>query len=265
MPTDYACIDTGASVTAVIEGRSYTVREDHPSFTLIRNAIRAELPGATVEKLFDTVKAIESYACGKVEVREGKVYHGGTELHSQLTERITSLMREGYPCEYLCRFLDRLMANPSERARKELYEFLKHKDLAITPTGMILGYKSIRSDWTDERTGVFNNRPGQTLEMPRGEVDDDRERTCSYGFHFGSIQYCLTTMAHARVVVVEVDPADVVSIPADHDAQKCRTCKYRVVCEYQGVLKPVADGDEPYREDEEEDEWLEEEDDDGDW
>jgi hypothetical protein len=38
---------------------------------------------------------------------------------------------------------------------------------------------------------------------------------------------------NGHVLVVEIDPADVVSIPTDCNYQKLRTCKYKVVQEYQ--------------------------------
>jgi hypothetical protein len=47
-------------------------------------------------------------------------------------------------------------------------------------------------------------------------------------------------------VIVEVDPADVVSVPYS-DANKLRTCKYRVVSDYQGALdNPLHSPESPY-------------------
>jgi hypothetical protein len=42
------------------------------------------------------------------------------------------------------------------------------------------------------------------------------------------------------LVVVEINPADVVSIPTDCECQKLRTCKYKVVSEYEVPLEDLA-------------------------
>jgi hypothetical protein len=47
-------------------------------------------------------------------------------------------------------------------------------------------------------------------------------------------------------VIVEVDPADVVSVPYS-DANKLRTCKYKVLADYQGPLdNPLHSPASPY-------------------
>ena len=44
-------------------------------------------------------------------------------------------------------------------------------------------------------------------------------------------------------MVVEIDPADVVSVPNDCDCQKLRTAKYKVVGHYETVeAPPMEDG-----------------------
>lgn len=50
-------------------------------------------------------------------------------------------------------------------------------------------------------------------------------------------------------MIVDVDPADVVSIPHDCSWQKMRTCRYKVVCESRGKLSDsgVEDAQAPYQ------------------
>ena len=129
------------------------------------------------------------------------------------------------------------MANPSRRAINELYSFLSHKNLPITDAGTFLAYKSVRSDYTDHHTGEFNNSIGNTLEMTRNSVCDDHNQGCSVGFHAGSLEYASSFGGSGSVLlIVEIDPADVVSVPSDCNCQKLRTCKYKVVAEYSGPL-----------------------------
>jgi hypothetical protein len=73
--------------------------------------------------------------------------------------------------------------------------------------------------------------------MPRNKVDDNKEVGCSYGFHAGTLEYASDFASDSdKLVVVEIDPADVVSIPTDCNFQKLRTCRYKVVAEYEKPL-----------------------------
>ena len=61
----------------------------------------------------------------------------------------------------------------------------------------------------------------------------------------------------ARLVIVKINPADVVSVPKDCDCQKLRTSRYEVVKDFEQVYKKplnteFSDYDEDY-DDEEED------------
>jgi hypothetical protein len=67
-----------------------------------------------------------------------------------------------------------------------------------------------------------------------------------------------------RIVIVKVNPADVVSVPKDCSYQKVRTCRYEVVGEYEGeLLKPLYSAE--FRQDEYHDEDEDENEDDYDW
>jgi hypothetical protein len=68
-------------------------------------------------------------------------------------------------------------------------------------------------------------------------VDDNPENGCSYGFHAGSIDYAGNFGgSDRRVVIVKINPEDVVSVPNDCECQKLRTAKYEVVADYTGPL-----------------------------
>jgi len=78
----------------------------------------------------------------------------------------------------------------------------------------------------------MDNSVGNVLEMPRNEVDADKDRTCSTGLHFCSYDY-LKSFHGERVVVLKINPKDVVSIPSDYNNSKGRTCRYEVVDEIE--------------------------------
>jgi hypothetical protein len=115
-----------------------------------------------------------------------------------------------------------------------LYTFLEHRALPITDNGNFLAYKAVREDYTDKYTGKFLNTIDAVLEMPRNKVDDDKNVGCSYGFHAGTVEYAKDFMGReGHLMIVEINPADVVSIPTDCQFQKLRTSKYKVVGEYE--------------------------------
>jgi len=134
------------------------------------------------------------------------------------------------------RFLRNLEQNPSRTAVQELYDFLESGQMPITDDGCFLAYKKVRRDYTDIFTGKFDNSVGAKPEMPRNRVDDNRENTCSRGLHFCSLAYLPHFGAGTgnRVMIVKVNPADVVSIPKDYNFTKGRACTYEVVDEHTG-------------------------------
>ena len=65
-------------------------------------------------------------------------------IHNHVVGRILDFMREGLPYKPLTRFVEKLMENPSRRAVNELYAFLEHKNMPLTPDGNFLAYKGVR-------------------------------------------------------------------------------------------------------------------------
>jgi hypothetical protein len=78
----------------------------------------------------------------------------------------------------------------------------------------------------------MSNAPGNVVEMERNTVDDNMNNTCSTGLHFCSKEYLAHFGGHdSRTVILKINPRDVVSIPADYNATKGRTCRYEVIGE----------------------------------
>lgn len=246
--TNIAYIITASGIAAVINGEQYTLTSDNPSYGEVLSAIQNNERPARIAELFRTANAVKRYLQRgnvKIDVQNGELLYKGEALHNVVVDRIIEFMRQGLEVEPLVKFLERLMANPSKRAIDELYTFLEHKHLPITPNGTFLAYKGVNDNYTDRFTGKFINRPGTVHEMARNLVDDDARRGCSNGFHVGSLEYA--TGFGSRTVICEIDPADVVSVPHDCECQKLRTAKYRVLCDYNGPLPGVfANASTPY-------------------
>ena len=236
-----ALIKTDESITAVIDGIPKTMTQNHPSFT---EALACLATGDidTLDALFDVSESItrkfNADNVGGIEIADGVIYYQGEPLHNYVVDRIFDFMDEGLPFEPLANFLDKLMSNPSRRAVSELYKFLEHKNLPICSDGDFLAYKSVREDYKDHHSGTFYNGVGEVLEMPRNAVCDDADVGCSYGFHAGSYEYAKTFGGgNSRLVIVKINPTDVVSVPKDCDCQKLRTSRYEVVRDFERVYR----------------------------
>jgi len=230
------------NLTVILKNKAHQVIPDHTNYKLILEA----LPTATEDELLELVdieKAVASFSDGQVSIVNGKVMFEGEEVHGSISKRIIEFMSKGLPFQPLVKFLENLMENPSMQSQQELYDFLEHENLPITEDGCFLAYKAVNSDFKDKWKGTFDNKVGQVCEMRRAKVDDNRGRGCSAGLHAGALNYVAnygSVDAGDNIVIVKINPEDVVSVPSDCNCEKLRTCKYEVVGLYQGELpKPL--------------------------
>ena len=240
---------TDESLTVVIDGKAHTMNHDHPAWQQAKGALSDE-DWDRLSNLFEVDKAVDDYfdAEAQIEVKDGGVLFEGEPVHNLVVERILGFMRKGLPYKPLVKFLGKLMDNPSRRAVDELYSFLEHKNMPITAEGNFLAYKGVNTDFTDNYSGNFDNSVGQTLTMRRSGVCDDARHGCSSGFHAGSYDYAKGYASNGgNLMVVEINPADVVSVPYDCECQKLRTAEYKVVGHYETIeAPPLEEGHESY-------------------
>lgn len=224
-------IITDSSITAFLKGKSYAIPHTHPNFSKIKDTIRDQGSEDDLLTLVDIPQAIRTFGQGKVEVTDGVVFYNGAPLHNVLTERMLRMMNEGFDINPMAKFLENLMQNPSRTAVEELYLFMEQGQLPLTADGHFLAYKKVRDDYGSYYdNGQTKNLPGTVVEMVRNKVDDNRERTCSYGLHFCSEGYLPHYYgSEGKVVILKINPADVVSIPSDYNNAKGRACKYTVI------------------------------------
>ena len=232
----------GETLSVFLKGKQFTIYASDSKF---ESAVKAftENDQEELHLVLNPAQVFKSlYAkYEQVEVKDGNVYVSGDPISNIIAERILQFLAQGVDCLPVFKFITKLNLNPSSRAVNELYTFLEHKFLPLTGSGNFLAYKALRSDFTDVHTGKFDNNVGNVLEMPRNKVDDNKEVGCSYGFHAGTLEYARGFRPmDGKLVLVEINPADVVSIPTDCECQKLRTCKYKVVAEYEVPLEDLA-------------------------
>ena len=244
--TTPAVIITRSGISAIINGQSYVVETDHPKYDQALEAVRKNNWNQFVN-LVNISQQVQNYFDGTdVEIQGGSINYHGQVIHNTLTKRILNFMRDGLPHEPLLNFFKNLMENPSKRAVDELYDFLEAGELPITEDGHFLAFKNVRSNYLDIHSGKFSNSVGKVCEMPRNGVDEDKERTCSYGLHFCSIKYLphFSDSDGGKTMIVKINPKDVVAIPADYNNTKGRTCRYEVVAEYKDDWRSKLNRDE---------------------
>jgi len=234
------------AIVVFYDGKPHSVRKDNVNFALLKKAL-FEGRYEDVPQYLDIVKAVENFVEGDVEVKDEVVYYNGHRLHGVVVDKLLEMLRGGLKdSSPLTNYISRLMENPSSNSVEQLYTFLGYKSLPITPNGKVLGYKGVQEDYwsntgnadtivvqgeTNERHQILNE-VGATIEVKRRCVDDNKDNHCSYGLHIGSYDYANSwASSSGKLLLVEFDPQDAVSVPDDCSFQKLRVSKYKVVAD----------------------------------
>jgi len=226
-------IITDHHVIVGYEGQRHIVDRDQPLADRVIKALK-EGRNDDIPALVEAAKRVETFSQGNFTIQDGEVLIKGVPAPRVLGEKIVKFSKEGLPYQPLVRFAEKLQQNPSFRAVNELYGFLSKNDHALTDDGNFIAYKRVRKDFKDIHSGTFDNTPGLSPEMPRNQVNEDPNQTCSEGLHVANWDYAHTQFASSDpatdiMLEVEVNPADVVSIPVDYNNSKMRVCKYKVL------------------------------------
>jgi len=250
---------TGKSLAVVFldaEGkiRSKIADASHANWKQLEKAYKAQDMNKVVE-LIDITNSINRVSNGEFVVKNGHVYRGDEVVTGYLFDRILFFVREGLPFKRLLTFAKNLWANPSTKARTDLYKFLEHGNFPITEDGCFIAYKGVQQDYysitagklklirgkTNEKGQIYNGI-GEVIEVERSAVNPNENETCSHGLHAGSFKYANEFKSGGRLVLVKINPKDVVSVPTDCSCQKLRACLYEVIGE-EGNGVPLDDAD----------------------
>ena len=228
----------GKNIILVIDGKSHTISKDtHIAYGKIVDALKAQDWDALREHV-EPAKAIVNFGKGYVAINGGNVSWKGQPFHNALATRMIEMYQDGFPIDPMVRFMENLMQNPSKRSVDQVYGFLEKNSLPITEDGYFLAYKRVNHNYTDCHTSTIDNSIGEVVEMDRNLVDDNPDSHCSTGLHFCSESYLGSFgSADQPVMILKINPADVVSIPTDYNGAKGRCMKYEVVAQVNGDPK----------------------------
>jgi hypothetical protein len=221
----------GNNLSIFLIGKPYSINNAHPNFKKIVAGLKA---GFDEDKLADLIQTNLKKEIAKavgVEFKEdGMILMDGEPVSDALIARYRFMVENDFPLEGFKLFIQNLAQNPSKDSRKDLYGFLEACTLPITEDGYFLAYKRVNRNYTDCHSGTFDNHIGKIVEMPRERVNSNRNETCSTGLHVCSRSY-LGHYSGECIVVVKINPKDVVSVPVDYGNAKMRVCRYEVVSE----------------------------------
>ncbi len=224
-------IKAGNKITIILpNGQSKTVTDGDSNYESVLNCIKIS-DWDKIISLLDTKTAIFNFSDGVFEVINNIVHVEGKPVPNGLSKKIIEFAKEDLPYKPLLNFWDKLNKNPSFSVVQSLYEFLERNEYPITKEGDIIAYKGVKADWTDCHTGTIVNSIGSTISMPRNEVDNNPDKTCSYGFHIGNFGFSWNYGASGHMIMVSVNPENVVSMPNAYDFSKMRVCEYTILSE----------------------------------
>ena len=229
--TQISYIITDNNITVNYSGQTHIVsRKDKLANQLIEAVKNKDME--QIPKLVSIAKRVEEFGKGNFTIQNDRIFVSGVAIPDLLSRKIIQFMSDGLPFEPLVKFANNLLKNPSYRAVNELFQFLEKNDHPITANGNIICYKKVTSDFKDGYTKTFDNSPGTVVEVPRNQVDEDSSKTCSYGLHIANWHYAKNVYSAGDndiMLEVEVNPADVVAVPADYNQSKIRVCAYKVL------------------------------------
>jgi hypothetical protein len=235
LPFTKTTVNGVSTITVLVlssgETKCVTSRSNPEAFKAVDEAIKEDRWDDVVAAL-DIKQGIVNYGDGSFEIVDDEVVVRGRPVPTVLSQKIIEFVRERLPHEPLLHFWDNLEQNPSRRAVHELFGFLEKNNHPITEDGCFIAYKGVREDWTDCRTGKIDNSIGTHVEVPRNEVDEDPNQSCSHGLHVGSYDGAKIWWAGSRHgLIVKINPKDVVAVPHDYQCGKMRVCAYDVLSE----------------------------------
>ena len=222
---------TTVGISILLDGEHFVVPSDHINYDRIVECLKSE-DYEDLRELIDVKSAVVDWMRDypRLSVECGQIVLDGVPFGEAVSNKVFSMIEAGNEPAPLARFLTKVRANPSSTAQKELLLFCVANDFLIHESGDIIAYKAVRSDYMDSYSGTNRNLPGDVVTMDRGQVNDDRTVTCSHGLHFAAFSYASTFGGNtSHLMVIRVNPADVVSIPVDYNNEKGRCCRYTVV------------------------------------
>ena len=235
-------IATGNNITIGLKGETLVINKEKSPQLFKETMDKLEKNQAEAIKYLTTnfgniKEQIEGKTNGLFSVSNGKVVLKGTNIPipETIVKKLQELDAKNSSILPLIRFWKKLSMNPSENARKDLYDFMTKNNIPLTENGDIVTEKGVRQKkgsyighLVDCHSGLVDNSVGMYVVMDRAKVNADSNQTCSNGLHVGAPDYVRKVWSSDVIIECVVNPKDVVSVPKDYNATKMRVCAYVV-------------------------------------
>lgn len=212
-----------SSVVINYSGKTFTIAHNDERYSKVIECIKTNNLGGIPE----IVETERQFLKSGFSFDDGLLYYQDEAIPPELNERILIYKNLGLPYNSLLLFWENLKQNPSFDARQQLFKFLTHNGHPLTEDGCFIAYRGVTNDFKDLHTRKFNNSVGSICEMKRELVDDNPNNTCSTGLHVACYEYAKDF--GQQLIVVKVNPRDVVAVPTDYNGTKMRVCRFEVV------------------------------------
>lgn len=262
-------VKQGPNIIMILDGSAATVSPSHINFKRIKEDLEAgnfDNIKALYNIVESVKKASNGEIDLSSSAADVSVKISGDPAKYAIAERIIKGLSIGEDMNKYKLFMANCQLNPSKIAIEELYQFLQNCNLPITDDGCFLAFKKVDSDFYDLHShtvphytpdhltkigagpelfkGVYGKRAEVKLtcvyesgvqhlqiSMPREKVDSNRYNLCSSGLHFCSKSYLpkFGWSERAKILIVKINPKDVVSIPPDYNLSKGRASSYVVM------------------------------------
>jgi predicted DNA-binding transcriptional regulator YafY len=243
-------VSEGAGATVIFsDGTIQQISQDNANYGRVVNTLTSTPVDAIDEEALLAL-IIPALTVGKslnrlserVAFDGTNVLFDGDVVNDAISDHILRIVKEGGSADSykaLVAFMEKLYTNPSEESRNSLYDFIVRHNITIDHDGDFYAYKGVKADSGSIREGFgivdgvsmngsLPNKPGSVLEIPRSKVNADNAVGCGTGLHAGTYNYA-SGWAQGLLLLVKINPRDVVSVPSCSSFQKLRTCRYKVV------------------------------------
>jgi len=222
--------------------------DDHPNWDRLLELIDEDQDNVeAITNAFDPTPAVTAKfkaITDRVSIGGGNVMFDGDVVNSAVTTKILEALEQDAPFMPLVNFLERVQDNPNKHSRDQLFRWIERNGFTLNDDGLIVAYKGVKSDYASVHNGPgfvdgepvsrVYSKPGTVVSISRNEVVHDPGVGCAYGLHVANWNYA--SRWSEKVVLVLVNPRDIVSVPTDSQDQKVRTCRYYVVRDVDAPL-----------------------------
>lgn len=227
--------DDGKSITVFFKsGESAVWQASNPNYAVVKD-LAEKSEWIAIETLNNASKAVIE---GTVEIKDDKIVAHTEDVtltvelpkDNKFVKFVKLLKDKGVidkRIEEITPFIHKLIENKFIDAVEEVYDFCKAGDFEITKEGNLIAYKKVLKNLGSVHDGGATKHViGEYTEVEN--FDTNRHAVCSSGLHFCSREY-LGSYSGDKVIAVEIDPRDIVSIPTDYSFQKGRCRRYKTL------------------------------------